>query len=201
MAETIEQRLETAGVLPAGIRVEVGGENEEVKSLFKSLLIILLLSLLLVYMILAAEFELLLYPLVIMLTSPLATIGAILLMLIVGASYNALSLIGLVIMIGAVDNDAVIATDCIVELRRNGYMQSDAIFLGVSKRLCSIVMTTVTTVVGIIPLLFNIDSGSELGASLSTPLVGGLLAATAFTLVTIRPHSLTWIESQARKKF
>lgn len=106
-------------------------------------------------------------------------------MLMVRESYNALSLIGLVIMVGAVDNDAVIATDFIVELRRNGYSRDEAIFLGVSKRLGSIIMTTITTVVGIIPLLFNIGSGSELGASLSAPLIGGLLTATAFTLFTI----------------
>ncbi len=193
LSEEIESTIKQAGVLPAGIRVEVGGENEEVKSSFKSLFIILLLSLLLVYMILAAEFESLIYPLVIMLTSPLAVIGAILLMLMTGESYNALSLIGLVIMVGAVDNDAVIATDFIVELRRNGYSRDEAIFLGVSKRLRSIVMTTVTTVVGIIPLLFNIGSGSELGASLSTPLIGGLLAATAFTLFTI-PAVFTYLD-------
>lgn len=185
LVEEIEKQIKAAALLPAGVRVEVGGENEAVKSSFKSLFVILALSLLLVYMILAAEFESLVYPLVIMLTSPLAAIGAILLMLVVGESYNALSLIGLVIMVGAVDNDAVIATDFIVDLRRNGYARDEAIFLGISKRLRSIVMTTVTTVVGIIPLLFNIGSGSELGASISTPLVGGLLAATAFTLFTI----------------
>jgi HAE1 family hydrophobic/amphiphilic exporter-1 len=193
VVEKIETQIKQAGILPVGVRLEIGGENEEVKSSFKSLLIILLLSLLLVYMILAAEFESLLYPLVIMLTSPLAVIGAILFMLLVGESYNALSLIGLVIMVGAVDNDAVIATDFIVELRRNGYSRNEAIFLGVSKRLRSIVMTTVTTVVGIIPLLFNIGSGSELGASLSTPLIGGLLAATLFTLVTI-PAVFTYLD-------
>ncbi len=193
VVEKIETQIKQAGILPAGVRLEIGGENEEVKSSFKSLLIILLLSLLLVYMILAAEFESLLYPFVIMLTSPLAVVGAILFMLFVGESYNALSLIGLVIMVGAVDNDAVIATDFIVELRRKGYPRNDAIFLGVSKRLRSIVMTTVTTVVGIIPLLFNIGSGSELGASLSTPLIGGLLAATLFTLVTI-PAVFTYLD-------
>jgi len=193
VVEKIETQIKQAGILPVGVRLEIGGENEEVKSSFKSLLIILLLSLLLVYMILAAEFESLLYPLVIMLTSPLAVIGAILFMLLVGESYNALSLIGLVIMVGAVDNDAVIATDFIVELRRNGYSRNEAIFLGVSKRLRSIVMTTVTTVVGIIPLLFNIGSGSELGASLSTPLIGGLLSATLFTLVTI-PAVFTYLD-------
>lgn len=195
LSREIETRIKQSAILPAGMRVEVGGENEEVKSSFKSLLIILLLSLLLVYMILAAEFESLVYPLVILLTSPLAVIGAILLMMAVGESFNALSLIGLVIMVGAVDNDAVIATDFIVELRRGGYSRDEAIFLGVSKRLRSIVITTVTTVVGIIPLLFNIGSGSELGASLSVPLVGGLLAATAFTLFTI-PAVFTYLDAK-----
>ncbi|MDX2128084.1 MAG: efflux RND transporter permease subunit [Chloroherpetonaceae bacterium] len=193
VSAVIEERIKRAGILPTGLRVEIGGENEEVKSSFKSLFIILLLSLLLVYMILAAEFESLLYPLVIMLTSPLAVVGAIILMMILGESYNSLSLIGLVIMIGAVDNDAVIATDFIVELRRNGYSQSEAIFLGVSKRLRSIVMTTVTTVIGIVPLLFSGGSGSELGASISTPLIGGLISATVFTLVTI-PAVFTYLD-------
>jgi multidrug efflux pump subunit AcrB len=88
-------------------------------------------------------------------------------------------------MVGAVDNDAVIATDFIIELRRRGVALTQAIFEGVSKRLRAIVMTTLTTIMGIIPLAFNLDGGSQLATALTIPLVGGLISATLFTLITI----------------
>jgi hydrophobic/amphiphilic exporter-1 (mainly G- bacteria), HAE1 family len=185
LGEAIQKKVREASVLPEGVRLEIGGENEEIKDSFKSLGVIILLSLALVFMILAAEFESIVYPLVIMLTSPLALVGAILGMLVMGQTWNAMSLIGVIIMVGAVDNDAVIAADFIIELRRQGLSLKDAIFTGISKRLRSIIMTTLTTVIGIVPLVFSIGSGSELGTALTVPIVFGLLSATAFTLITI----------------
>ncbi len=185
VVETIERRVKASGVLSSAVSLEIGGENEEINASFRSLIAIVLLSLLLVYMILSAEFESIIYPLVILLTSPLAVIGALLAMLLFGQTFNAMSLIGIVIMVGAVDNDAVIATDFIIELRRRGVALTQAIFEGVSKRLRAIVMTTLTTVMGIIPLAFNLEGGSQLATALTIPLVGGLISATLFTLITI----------------
>jgi len=171
--------------LPSGYTISIGGENEEIQESFRSLLIIIVLSLFLVYMILAAEYESILYPFVILLTSPLAFIGAILAMALTGQNYNVMSLIGIVIMIGAVDNDAVIAVDVITALRREGMSLLDAIKQGMRRRMRPILMTTATTVLGIIPLVFEFGTGSELVRALTAPLVGGLIASTFFTVVAI----------------
>jgi HAE1 family hydrophobic/amphiphilic exporter-1 len=185
-----------AFALPAGSTIEVGGENEEMESSFRSLGVVILLSLVLVYMILAAEYESLLYPFVILLTSPLALIGAVLAMLVAGEKYNVMSLVGMVIMIGAVDNDAVIAVDVITALRRSGAGLHEAIRTGMRQRLRPIIMTTATTVLGILPLMFSLGDGSELVRALTIPLAGGLITSTLFTLVVI-PVVYTYIDPWA----
>jgi hydrophobic/amphiphilic exporter-1 (mainly G- bacteria), HAE1 family len=179
--------------LPVGYSISIGGENEEIQQSIRTLIIIIMLSLFLVYMILAAEYESVLYPLVILLTSPLAFIGAIIAMAITGQHYNLFSMIGIVIMIGAVDNDAVIVVDIITVLRRDKINLHDAIKEGMRQRLRPIMITLATTVLGVIPLVFNYGSGSELVRSLSIPLVGGLLASTFFTIVAI-PIVYTYID-------
>jgi HAE1 family hydrophobic/amphiphilic exporter-1 len=147
-------------------------------------------------MILAAQYESVLYPFVILLTSPLAFIGAIGAMALTGQAYNVMSLIGLVIMIGAVDNDAVIVVDVITSLRRKGLALHDAIRQGMQQRLRPILMTTATTVLGIIPLFFEFGTGSELVRALTVPIVGGLIASTFFTVVAI-PIVYTFIDRWA----
>jgi HAE1 family hydrophobic/amphiphilic exporter-1 len=171
--------------LPPGYEIRIGGENQEIRESFEDLILVILLSLLLVFMILAAEYESIRYPLVIILTSPLAAIGAILAMAATGQHFNVMSLVGVVIMIGAVDNDAVIVVDLITDLRRKGNGVRDAIVQGMQQRLRPILMTTATTVLGIIPLAFEFGEGSELVRALTVPLVGGLFSSTLFTVVTI----------------
>jgi HAE1 family hydrophobic/amphiphilic exporter-1 len=182
-----------AMTLPPGYAISIGAENEEIRESFQSLLMVILLSIFLVYMILAAEYESVLYPFVILLTSPLAFIGAIGAMLLIGQHYNVMSLIGLVIMIGAVDNDAVIVIDVITSLRRKGVALHDAIREGMQRRLRPILMTTATTVLGIFPLFFEFGTGSELVRALSVPIVGGLISSTFFTVVAI-PIVYTFID-------
>lgn len=190
------QAVASSFSLPPGYSISVGGENEEIQESFRSLFIIIILSLFLVYMILAAEYESILYPFVILLTSPLAFIGAILGMLVAGQNYNVMSLIGIVIMIGAVDNDAVIAVDIITALRRQGLSLIEAIRQGMRQRMRPILMTTATTVLGIIPLVFEFGTGSELVRALTAPLVGGLIASTFFTIVAI-PVVYSYIDRYA----
>jgi HAE1 family hydrophobic/amphiphilic exporter-1 len=190
------ERVAAAFALSPGYAISIGGENEEIRESFRSLLIIIVLSIFLVYMILAAEYESVLYPFVILLTSPLAFIGAIGAMALTGQAYNVMSLIGLVIMIGAVDNDAVIVVDVITALRRSGVPLHDAIRQGMKQRLRPILMTTATTVLGIVPLFFEFGTGSELVRALTVPIVGGLVASTFFTVVAI-PIVYTLIDKRA----
>ncbi|HLP82545.1 MAG TPA: efflux RND transporter permease subunit, partial [Nitrosomonas sp.] len=185
--------------LPDGYSITIGGENEDIHQSFRSLFIIIALSLFLVYMILAAEYESVLYPFVIIITSPLAYIGAIAAMMITGQHYNIMSLIGLVIMIGAVDNDAVIAVDIITAMRREGKNLHDSIKEGMQQRLRPILITTGTTILGIIPLVFEFGTGSELVRALTIPLVGGMISSTFFTIATI-PIVYTYIDRWAMRK-
>lgn len=198
LADVVNELQQHAAAMevPAGTGIVVGGENEEIRESFRSLFIIIVLSLFLVYMILAAEYESVLYPFVILLTSALAFIGAVAAMAFTGQAYNVMSLIGLVIMIGAVDNDAVVVVDVITSLRRKGLPLHVAIRDGMQQRLRPIVMTTATTVLGIIPLFFEFGTGSELVRALTVPIVGGLVASTLFTVVAI-PIMYTLIDKRA----
>jgi len=190
--ERIEKVL-TGLSAPEECNVRIGGENEEIKDSFKSLFIILILSLLFVYILLAMEFESLKVPFVVILTSPLAFIGAISAMVIFGESYNLMSMIGIVIMIGAVDNDAVIAVDFIIHQRNQGIPLKEAVKTGMVKRLRSIIMTTATSVFGLIPLIMMSGESSSIAKSLSYPVAGGLITSTLFTLIVI-PVVYTYID-------
>jgi HAE1 family hydrophobic/amphiphilic exporter-1 len=165
--------------------VKLGGKIEEIYESYRGLLIIILLSIFLVYMILASEYESIVYPLVILITSPLALVGAFIMMYLAGQSYNVMSIVGLVIMLGAIDNDAVIAVDLIISNRRNGMKLEEAILDGMTKRFRPIVMTTLTTILGIIPLVLGFGKGLELAVAISYPVIGGLIASTLFTLFVI----------------
>jgi hydrophobic/amphiphilic exporter-1 (mainly G- bacteria), HAE1 family len=184
MVADLEHAAASLG-LPAGYEMRIGGENQEIADSFRSLIIVIVLSLFMVFMILAAEYESIVYPLVILLTSPLAAIGAIFGMALAGQHFNVMSLVGLVIMIGAVDNDAVIVVDVIIGLRREGLAMREAILRGMRQRLRPILMTTATTVLGIIPLIFEFGTGSELVRALTVPIVGGLITSTVASILVI----------------
>ena len=170
---------------PHGLRVEIGGENEEMRKGFRELALAFLLALLLVYMLLAAEFESLLHPFIVLLAVPLAAVGATLALWIAGAGINTMSLIGMVILVGIVDNDAVVKVDFINQMRREGMSRRDAIFAAGHARLRPIVMNTVTAMLGLLPMALGVGPGAELQAPLAIAVFGGLLSATALTLVVI----------------
>jgi HAE1 family hydrophobic/amphiphilic exporter-1 len=171
--------------LPAGCRVSIGGRGDEQSETNRGLVLALILALLLVYMILASEYESFFSPLVILLTSPLAATGAIAAMALTGVGYNVMSLVGLALMVGAVDNDAVIALDAILCLHRTGMPLRAAILEGLRQRLRPIVMTSVTTVAGVAPLLADFGAGSQIVRSLTIPLAGGVVASAVSTILVI----------------
>jgi HAE1 family hydrophobic/amphiphilic exporter-1 len=170
---------------PHGLRVEIGGENEEMRKGFRALGLAFLLAVLLVYMLLAAEFESLLHPFIVLLAVPLAAVGATLALWVAGAGINTMSLIGLVILVGIVDNDAVVKVDFINQMRREGMARREAIFAAGQARLRPIVMNTLTAMLGLLPMALGIGPGAELQAPLAIAVFGGLLSATALTLVVI----------------
>ncbi|CAN5722704.1 efflux RND transporter permease subunit [soil metagenome] len=170
---------------PSPLRYDIGGENEEMRRSFRELALAFALALLLVYMILAAEFESLLHPFTVLLSVPLGMIGAIFALWLFGAGLNTVSLIGIVILIGVVNNDAVVKIDFINQLRRDGLATRDAIVEAGRERLRPIVMNTITTMLAITPMMLAIGPGGGLQAPLAIAVFGGLLTSTVLTLIVI----------------
>ncbi|MBT8397706.1 MAG: efflux RND transporter permease subunit [Gemmatimonadetes bacterium] len=167
------------------IRMEVGGENEEMRRSFRDLAFAFGLALLLVYMILAAQFESFLHPFTILMAVPLAVVGAVVALLITGQGLNTMSLIGAVILVGIVVNDSIVKVDFINQARRQGMVLRDAILEAGRVRLRPIIMTTVTTVLGLTPMAMGLGRGADLRAPLAIAVIGGLIVATLLTLIVV----------------
>ncbi len=185
--------------VPDGYEVVVGGVNEEMRRSFRSLFFALGLAILLVYMILAAQFESLIHPFTIMSTVPLAAVGVVLALEIFGAGINIMSLVGMVVLTGIVVNDAIIKVDFINQLRDRGRSLRMAIVEAGHYRLRPIMMTTVTTVLGLTPMALGIGMGSELRSPLAIAVIGGLISATGLTLIVI-PVVYSLLESVRGEK-
>jgi len=170
---------------PFGHRIEVGGENEEMARSFRDLAFAFALALLLVYMILAAQFESFMHPATILVAVPLAVVGAVLALAITGAGLNTMSLIGVVILVGIVVNDAIVKVDFINQRRAKGLAVREAILEAGQVRLRPILMTTVTTVLGLFPMALGIGRGADLRAPMAISVIGGLIVATALTLIVV----------------
>ncbi len=145
----------------------------------------LLLSLLLVYLILAAQFESLVQPLVILMTVPLAVAGVALVLGLTGQTINLMSLTGCIVLVGIVINDAIIKVDFINQRRAAGLALRAAIMAAGRVRVRPILMTTITTVLGLLPLALGFGQGAELRAPLAIVIVGGLTSASLLTLLVV----------------
>jgi len=172
-------------VLPSDVRLRIGGANEAFRNSLRAVGISFLLSILLVYLILAAQFESLVQPLVILMTVPLALAGVALILLVTGQTVNLMSLTGCVVLIGIVVNDAIVKVDFINQRRATGVALIPAIMDAGRDRLRPIIMTTVTTAFGLLPLALGIGPGAELRAPMAIVITGGLVAATLLTLIVV----------------
>lgn len=179
-----EARGIVAGLdLAPDVRFAEGGEQEEINESFRELGYALLLAVLIVYMILAGMFESFLDPLIIAAVLPLGVAGAAITLGIFGQSVNILSLIGLVAMMGISVNDAIVKIDTIRRLRREGMDLRAAVLEGTRLRFRPILMTSVTTVVAMIPMAIGLGSGEQLQRPLALTIIGGLTLATFLTLI------------------
>lgn len=182
--EAIDAELDGLGV-SRELRYEVGGENEEMRRSFRDLSFAFALALILVYMILAAQFESFVHPFTILMAVPLALVGAIAALAITGQGLNTMSLIGVVILVGIVVNDAIVKVDFINQMRASGMVLREAIMEAGRVRLRPILMTTVTTVLGLFPMALGIGRGADLRAPLAIAVIGGLIVATLLTLIVV----------------
>ncbi|MGH7544992.1 MAG: efflux RND transporter permease subunit, partial [Gemmatimonadota bacterium] len=179
--------------VPAGLRLEVGGANEEMRDSFRSLGFAFLLALFLVYLILAAQFESLVHPFTILCSVPLAAIGAVVALGITGHGLNVMSLIGMVILVGIVVNNAIVEVDFANRACRAGTPLREAVLEAGRVRLRPIVMTTVTTVLGLLPMALGVGAGADLRAPLAVAVIGGLLSSALLTLFVV-PVAYEWME-------
>lgn len=187
--------------LPANTRFTFSGEEEERRKAFDSLTQAIWLAILLVYMIMAAKFENIMQPLIIMFTVPMGLIGAFLALLVSGNSLNIISGIGILVLIGIGVNDAIVKIEYSNQMRREGMGVRDAIMAASRVRLRPILMTTFTTIFGLIPMGLMSQTGSELQKPLALVVIGGLLFTTFLTLIFI-PVSFELLENfkENRKK-
>ncbi len=171
--------------LPPDYRVVFGGEQEEMAKSFRSLIWAFLLSALLVYMIMAAQFESLLHPFLIMFTIPMGLAGSFLALFATRQSINVISVIGIIVLIGIVVDNAIVKVDYTNQLRRAGLPLREAVVEGSRVRLRPILMSSITTVFGLIPLSLGLGEGAELQRPLGIAVIGGLLFSTFLTLILI----------------
>jgi HAE1 family hydrophobic/amphiphilic exporter-1 len=170
---------------PSSLGVRLAGQNEEMAMSFRSLQFALLLAVFLVYLVMASQFESFLHPFVILLTIPLALIGAVLALAITGSTISVVVLIGAILLAGIVVNNAIVLIDLINKLRAKGMSKIEAIMEGGRLRLRPILMTTITTTLGLLPLALGIGEGAEIRAPMAITVIGGLTVSTLLTLVVI----------------
>lgn len=180
----IVSRLEGVD-FPEGYAYRVEGEEREMEDAFAGLGFAMLLALILVYMVMAAQFESLILPFVIMFTIPLAAVGVLVSLRVTGLSLSVPSFIGVIMLAGIVVNNAIVLLDFVGQLRAGGLPRDEAVLVAARARLRPILMTTTTTVLGLIPMAIATPEGSELARSLAVVVIGGLSASTLLTLVVI----------------
>ncbi len=168
--------------VPGDVTYASGGEREAMRSSFRSLGWALLLSIVLVYMILAAQFESFLDPLLISAVIPIGLAGSALAIGLTGSSINVMSMIGLMVLVGIAVDNAIVQVDTYRRLRDEGHSQWDAVLEGSRLRLRPILMTSVSTVLGLLPMSIGLGSGDQMQRSMAITIVGGLSIATFLTL-------------------
>jgi len=170
---------------PTNTRYSVAGEEEERRKAFESLNQAIWLAILLVYMVMAAEFENVLQPLIIMFTVPMGMVGAFLFLYLTGNTLNLISGIGLMVLVGIAVNNAIVKVEYANQLRQEGLSIRDAIVTASRVRLRPILMTSLTTIFGVIPMTMSFELGSELQRPLALVILGGLFFSTFLTLILI----------------
>lgn len=171
--------------LPQGITASFQGENEAIMDAIEQLLLMLLLGIVLVYLVMVAQFQSLRSPLIVMFTIPLAFTGGFLALLLAGIEVSVVSLVGFVMLVGVIVNNGIVLVDYINQLRLEGMGRREAIIEAGVTRLRPILMTSLTTILGLVVMAFGKDVGTALMQPVALVCIGGLLYATLMTLLVV----------------
>ncbi|MBU1870153.1 MAG: efflux RND transporter permease subunit, partial [Candidatus Omnitrophica bacterium] len=202
IVEDLKKELQKV-TIPDGIMLNFGGQAEEQRKAFKDLLLLLILGIILVYMVMAAQFESLRDPFIVMFAIPFTFIGVILAFALTGTTLSVITFLGVVMLMGIVVNNAIVLISYIAILRARGMSLYDAITNGGRDRLRPVLMTTITTLVGLLPLALSRGEGSEIWQPLGITMIGGLTVSTLITMLfvpTLYAVFETRIPLGARKK-
>ncbi|MDA0747722.1 MAG: efflux RND transporter permease subunit, partial [bacterium] len=183
-AEEVQQVLASLS-LPQGYRARLVGEEQDRAESFQSLEFALLLSIVLVYMVMASLFESLLHPFTVMLSVPLAGIGVVLGFALLGEPFSVMAYIGMIMLGGIAVNDAIILVDRINQLRPELASLREAVLQATQDRMRPILMTSATTILALAPLAFGVGEGARLRAPMAIAVIGGLVTSTVMTLFVI----------------
>lgn len=171
--------------LPQDYRLRIAGEEARRRASMHELALALLLSVILVYMVLASQFESLLHPFTILLTVPLAGVGTVVLFFLLGRPLDIMAIIGVILLAGIAVNDSIILVDRILQLQREGMSRRQAIAEAGRQRLRPILMTSLTTIFALVPLIIGVGENVALRSSMALAVIGGMTTSTLLTLVVI----------------
>ncbi len=171
--------------LPSGYFVEYGGEAKRMHETFVALGTVFILAILLIYMIMAAQFESLVHPFTVMFTVPFGLIGVVLILLLTGNSLSMVSLLGVIILAGVVVNNGIVLVDYVNQLRAKGMSKDEALIQGGVTKLRAVLLTAATAIFGMLPMAISRSEGSELRSPMALAVIGGLVVSTFLTLIII----------------
>ena len=171
--------------LPPGTTVGIGGQNEEMMTSYQSLLFALALAVFLVYLVMASEFESLVHPFVILFSVPFGLVGVVFALALTGTTVSVMVLLGVIILVGIVVNNAIVLIDYTNQLRTEGYSRREALKTAGAVRLRPIMMTTLTSVLGLVPMALGWGEGAEIRTPMAIAVIGGLGFSTMLTLVFV----------------
>jgi len=173
------------GAMPSGYFIEYSGSFEDMQKTFAELILALIIALVLVYMVMAAQFESFTQPLIVMMTVPLAFIGMVLGLSIMGHPLSVTAFIGIIVLIGIVLNNGIVMVTFVNQLRDEGLSIKDALIKGAAVRLRPILITSVTTIIAVLPMAFATGQGSEMMSPLGTVVAFGLATSSLLTLFVV----------------
>jgi len=199
IVEELQEEISELGPVPPGLELSYSGSYQQMQESFRSLFFVLILAIALVYMVLASQFESLLHPLIIMFSVPFCIIGLVAALVVTGTTFSIMSFIGAILLVGIVVNNAIVLIDYMNRLQARGLSVREAIIRGGKTRLKPILMTSFTTIFGLLPMAIGVGAGSELRAPLGRAVVGGLLTSSFVTLILI-PTIYWLVESRIRKR-
>ena len=203
LLNTIQTQLIPELNMDIGYRYKLIGDSDMMARVRHEVVIAIVMAIILIYMVLAAEFESLSQPLVIMMSLPFAIIGAVLGLLVANQTANMMSMIGVTMLLGLVTKNAILLVDYANQARERGLNIRDAVLQACSLRLRPILMTTLSTLLGMLPVALGLGAGAELRQSMGVVLIGGLTTSTVLTLVVIPliyMLSETWLEKRRALK-